>query len=440
MKKTVTLYTTSYNNYWDKHGQEWCSDVNNLSTKPDEIIIVSDAPVDLSCLNYENVKNITSPVVKGRRMVSEYRNIAVKAASSDWIVSADLDDRYKNTFLDNIPEESDIHAFNFYYQEADKLITPGSNCLNERVYGLEGNNLISSHSAIKRHVFDKLKYEDNCHEDRVFYAMASQLDLKVSSDGPHVLPRLVYMGWHTNHEELNRVTEVYIQNIINSGSSVYSFWFSKNMSENRKNALNTISKSCKTLHFLDSEGFYKFENLEIPIHKGFKYLTDNHKSDYARAYMMYFYGGGYSDLKPNEFDWTPYFKQLFSSKHDAIGYSEVRSIDVAKFYNTLDVEDYVNNNYKRFIGNGHYIFKPKTYIAYQWITQVHKKMDERYENLVNNPGQTVHILDPSYSKILEKYPFEWNELGARILHKLQYEYKFANTLHGMPYVNAINYI
>jgi hypothetical protein len=155
---------------------------------------------------------------------------------------------------------------------------------------------------------------------------------------------------------------------------------------------------------------------------------------------MYFYGGGYSDVKANEFDWSPYFEKLFSSKYDAVGYGEIKATDIPKFYNTPDVEKYVNDNYKNFIGNGHYIFKPKTYIAYLWITDIHKKMDEKYEDLVKNPGKTTHVLDPNYYNMTKDYPFEWNEIGGRVLAKLQYKNNLENVLPIMPFVNIKNYL
>ena len=205
----------SYNSYWEKYGDRWCSFINSLNTRPDEIIVVSDVDIDLSKLNYKNVKNIVSPIIKKKRMTSIYRNIATKSASSDWVVSADLDDVFNYLFLDGLPEDSDIHAFKFYDLVSKKTFIPDSNCLNERLYGLSENNLIPSCSAIKRHIFDILKYEDDCHEDRIFYAMASQLNLKVSSDDIDFPPRYYYSGWNNDDKILNRNTEIYINKIIN---------------------------------------------------------------------------------------------------------------------------------------------------------------------------------------------------------------------------------
>lgn len=49
---------------------------------------------------------------------------------------------------------------------------------------------------------------------------------------------------------------------------------------------------------------------EEPIHKAFEFLSLIHKSDYLRCYLLYHYGGGYTDVKHLHTDLKPYFKRL----------------------------------------------------------------------------------------------------------------------------------
>jgi hypothetical protein len=49
---------------------------------------------------------------------------------------------------------------------------------------------------------------------------------------------------------------------------------------------------------------------ESPIPPAYPLLTPIHKSDYARAYLMHHYGGGYGDVKHYQFDWRPYLERL----------------------------------------------------------------------------------------------------------------------------------
>jgi hypothetical protein len=168
--------------------------------------------------------------------------------------------------------------------------------------------------------------------------------------------------------------------------------------------------------------------------------------------MMYFYGGGYSDIKANTFDWNIYFDKLYLSKFDAIGYAEKSIEDVAPFWNYDDQIDYedVKDKYNKFAGNGHYIFKEKTKFAEEWLKNLHSVLDHKYELLRLNPG-TYHPyaikggIHHSYnrkrtsSKYPVNYPIEWNEINGRIKQKIEYLNNFSNFLLEMPYVNMKDY-
>ncbi len=63
---------------------------------------------------------------------------------------------------------------------------------------------------------------------------------------------------------------------------------------------------------------------EKPFHSSFKYLATSHKSDFMRIYFLYFYGGGYTDIKHFHFDMGPFFRKLEKSPSNiyAIGHKE----------------------------------------------------------------------------------------------------------------------
>jgi hypothetical protein len=42
------------------------------------------------------------------------------------------------------------------------------------------------------------------------------------------------------------------------------------------------------------------------VHPGVQYLSGNHKADYFRVYFMYYYGGGYADIKRQVGSWQKY--------------------------------------------------------------------------------------------------------------------------------------
>ncbi len=69
-----------------------------------------------------------------------------------------------------------------------------------------------------------------------------------------------------------------------------------------------------------------FYRPEMPIHKAFPYLSLVHKSDFLRIYLMYNYGGAYTDVKHFHYDIEPYIQKLEDSPDDiyAYGYPEIK--------------------------------------------------------------------------------------------------------------------
>jgi len=438
----------SWGNHWDVYGQAWSENVNKFNTIPDEIVIVSDKEIDTSLIKItDNVKIFVSSVPDGLKPHTYYRNLAIEKSSSDWIVPSDLDDTPLPNYIDNLDDDSDIHGFSFLVGYSGKKHYPDQNSLFDRVnWTPNKNNLIPGTSAMKAEIFKKIRYENNVHEDQVLYSAAQALNLKVGTDKNI---RFVYSAWHGDDEDLRNTTKIY-RDMFLGNRTLFACWFSDTMTENRSKSLDILSKTCNVdLKLITKENFYSYQNDKIPIHKGFSFLSDVHKSDYARTYLMYFYGGGYSDIKANSFDWNPYFDELLTSRQDAIGYSEKSFSGVANFWkNDKNLESQVASNYFKFAGNGHFIFKPRTKFAYDWLTSVHKVMDESYEQLKSNPGLHPYSINNGFHRgyhgdtvleLINNYPLDWTTIGGTIRHRLEYENGLDVFIKGMPFPNMNNY-
>ena len=107
-----------------------------------------------------------------------------------------------------------------------------------------------------------------------------------------------------------------------------------------------------------------------PLHKGYQYLSETHKADYLRTYFMHHYGGGYTDIKMTNTNWSKYFAILSKSNYIGIGYKEKKNGSPIKNLDT-----------NKLIGNGSYIFKPHTNMTNEWYNNMLKKMNEKYEDL-----------------------------------------------------------
>ena len=121
---------------------------------------------------------------------------------------------------------------------------------------------------------------------------------------------------------------------------IFCIWSGNNqMSENRKRCLDSLEKNagCSVV-LVTAENLHSHIIKDHPLHPAYEYLSLTHKSDYLRAYLMYHYGGGYSDIKFNSVSWEKYFSYLYNSDKQFSGYAEVRPEHVASSSDSITVE------------------------------------------------------------------------------------------------------
>jgi hypothetical protein len=223
-------------------------------------------------------------------------------------------------------------------------------------------------------------------------------------------------------------------NININKPKLYCFWTGNNpLTKNRKRNLITLNNTGFDVTLITPNNLNNYILNDYPLHKGYQYLSETHKSDYLRCYFMNFYGGGYSDIKQIDTSWLNYYKELIYSDKWACGYAEISPGDIA-YGNDTSLNDQMKKNYNKLIGNGCYIFKKNTPLTNEWYEQMIKMMDEKYDKLKKYPSKTPR---QAYSDEYP-YPFEWTELLGRIFHPLIYKYN-DKIFKNLPYVNINNY-
>jgi hypothetical protein len=218
---------------------------------------------------------------------------------------------------------------------------------------------------------------------------------------------------------------------------IYCFWFGPEMSADRKQCFETIKINSKvSVSLITNDNLKEYELKEYPFHPGFELLSATHKSDYLRSYFMYFYGGGYTDIKRCHYDWNPYFDLLEQSDKTFIGCKQYKPNHIAyKPYKDF---------YDQLVGVNCFIFKPKSIVGKLWHIETNSLLDEKLPYLKQHPGTYHHRaiyggVQGEPSAFLEsKYPIEWNELLGRIFHKLQYE-NLGSFLYDLPFPDINNY-
>ena len=216
---------------------------------------------------------------------------------------------------------------------------------------------------------------------------------------------------------------------------IYCVWVGHNnqdMNENRKAGLASLFVNSKVnVVVIDNNNLFSFILPEAPLHEGFQYLSDVHKADYIRTYMMHFYGGGYTDIKPCNYSWTPYFDQLEQSKSFGIGAQE----DEGPLSTPEIIREEYGHLWPYMISNDMYIFKPRSEFTYLWYTQMILKMNIYLEQLRLNPAQTAR---EAADTVVTKYPIRWAGILAEIFHPLCVKYT-DRIIKTMPYPIRENY-
>lgn len=431
---SITLYTTSWNGFWKKYKNTFEDNVTRLRTKPDEIIIVSDEPIDTY------FKNIVANK-KGPYPFPHFRNVAINNCKTDWIVSTDLDDLMFPNYLCDINYNVDVHAFSFLQNREYINVSKNKQLWNEYFESDKSRFIIPSSTAIRTNILKEARgYDSYGFEDRLMYCKIKALGGSVYFD-PSIryqynmeenkYPKNKFVETESAYKKIKKLSyKPKIPRVI------FCFWFGNEMSVNRKKCLDIMIKHVGVEIILITEhNLNEWEIQNYPIHSHFKYLSATQKSDYLRSYFMYHYGGGYSDIKQCYYDWNMYFEMLNDSYCDVIGYAEKSSRDIAYPLH--------KNLYNKMIGCGQFIFKPKSEYAEEWHTEVNEILNKFSNELEKNPAtdnypQAVRgTIIENNGRIYNDYPFEWAKFSGTY-HKVQPKY-FHKILNMLPYVNMEDY-
>lgn len=217
--------------------------------------------------------------------------------------------------------------------------------------------------------------------------------------------------------------------------TLYCAWTGNNeMSHARKACLETIKTSGLNVVLITPQNLSLFILPWAPLHEGYHYLSETHKSDYLRCYFMHFYGGGYTDIKNTTKSWLPAWEELNSKPSMyANGYAEPSPECVDHHKNPV-LNRLLHKHYYQLIGNGNYLFRPQTPLTTLWYRTLIKTLDAHIEQLRKYPRRhPQQTFSPEYP-----YPFKWAAFSGQIFHPVCYKYR-SHLLHTLPAFVPSNY-
>ena len=193
------------------------------------------------------------------------------------------------------------------------------------------------------------------------------------------------------------------------------------MSSQRIQALWSIYNNTRCpVVYINHQSLRDWEKPEYPYHPAFEYLSDTHKSDYMRCYLMHHYGGGWADIKHTSADWRPHFATLRRSNALALGYQEIPD-GIPHIKGPLG--DELRANHKENIGLCAFILKRDNELTAMWLKSLHETLDSLHDKLKNNPSthpqDSTEMLLPCGRK--STYPVSWSGILGDIFHPLMYK-------------------
>lgn len=175
---------------------------------------------------------------------------------------------------------------------------------------------------------------------------------------------------------------------------IFTFWTGEtSLNPGRIAALATIGATgLRHIHVSGAE-VRDWERADMPFHPAYDLLSEVHKADYLRCYFMHVHGGGYTDIKFHTQSWREAVTAL--ARHRRLvgaGYREVRGGTPYLESHIVDGDVHVLSHrasrwqarlatnamrglYPVMIGNGAFVFKPRTWFTRYWYGELCRRLD-----------------------------------------------------------------
>lgn len=232
--------------------------------------------------------------------------------------------------------------------------------------------------------------------------------------GPIVVPDV--STFNVNHLHLSERQEM-ASTGVDVPYKIFVCWTGDNeMGDSRRESLQKIIEDNPEFEVIlvTADNYRDFEVPEHPIHPAYKKLSYIHRSDYLRAYLMYHYGGVYTDIKMLSKPWAGVVSALNQTYLWAAGPGEISSRNVSPASGKLGLQQRIH--WRSILWQSAFAFKPGTPLAKEWLEEVERRLDYFSRLLFAHESQ-----DPVWG-LDEGYPVPWNAIMGQIFSPLCLKY------------------
>lgn len=198
---------------------------------------------------------------------------------------------------------------------------------------------------------------------------------------------------------------------------IWSFWTGDNpLTPARKAALRSMREMNPhtPIELVGVDRLREFVVAGHPLHPAFEWLSLNHRSDYLRAYFLYHFGGGYSDLKVLVAPWEDALIRLGESGGKWMaGTALTHTKWAGNPPGRMGV--HVRRYFEHVLSGATLGARAKNPLCGEWLREVERVLDYAYPMLKESPGK-IWGSDSTY-------PLEWMALQGNIFQPLCLKYR-----------------
>lgn len=205
---------------------------------------------------------------------------------------------------------------------------------------------------------------------------------------------------------------------------IWCFWYKGDMNDNRIRSLNYMKKHIGVpLCLITKDNLPEFILEGSPLHPAFEYLSDVHKSDYLRIYLLHHYGGGWHDIKPIQTSYHSAWSGFANPECYLVGKPEIKG-GAAKVYDSAG--RWMPSMWRDLVVTNRWVGRANTPFSQDMFRAINQLLDKNLEKLKKNPAR--HPYDKKrclWKRLLRfelnDYPLAWTVVG-NIFHPLNYKY------------------
>ena len=196
------------------------------------------------------------------------------------------------------------------------------------------------------------------------------------------------------------------------------------MSKSRSQGIEYMEKYIGIpLCLVTKENLDEFIAPNAPIHPAFHYLSDVHKSDYMRIYLLHHYGGGWHDIKPTQTCLVEAWEQFSNPDVYLVGKPEIKG-------GAAHIHDrngrWMPRFWSKLVATNRWVGKAMTPLSEELFKDINQLLDDNLLKLKKHPAKHAYAKKRNLIKQLIKmefsnYPLQWTVFG-NVFHPLNLKY------------------